>query len=326
MEPSRRLRNEPDGPDLSQSTNESTSDTHTNGIFTQVHQPGTIENVRPKPRSQRRSTSKPIALLIPVFGRQAKLNRALASLIPEAHLLEVIVIDDGSEPPIRISTRLSLDIELIRIETNQGLAKALNAGMEHVFQRGTPYIARLDSDDIAITGRFRKQLEFMEAHPAVGICGTGYHEYNQSGEHQATVLLPADDAGIRAGMHLRTTLWHPTVILRTSIARRVGYFDPTCKSEDIDYFSRTLAITRAANLPEALVRYEVGSRDALTGTAERRRALALEILGRKWHRCEPLSVLWWLGLLAAGSYYFGINRWLAPFRNTIMRLVERRGA
>jgi GT2 family glycosyltransferase len=272
----------------------------------------------------RHSTGKPIALLIPVFCRQAKLNRALASLTSEADLLEVIVIDDGSEPPIRIASQSTLDIHLIRLPTNQGLAQALNTGMKHAFEGDNTYIARLDSDDTVIAGRFRKQLEFMEKHPSVGICGTGYHEYNQNGERQATVLLPKEDAGIRTGMHLRTTLWHPTVMIRASVARRVGYFNPTCISEDLDYFARTLEISRAANLPEALICYEVGSSDALTGTTARRRAIAREILQQKWHRREPFCWLWWLGLLAAGFYYLGINRWLAPFRNMTMRLIERK--
>lgn len=272
----------------------------------------------------RPGAGKPIALLIPVYCRQAKLNRALASLTSEADLLEVIVIDDGSEPPICIAPQSSLDIHLIRLPTNQGLAHALNAGMEHAFQSDNAYIARLDSDDTAIAGRFRKQLAFMERHPAVGICGTGYHEHNQRGERLATIFLPKEDAAIRKGMHLRTTLWHPTVMIRTSVARRVGRFNTTCKSEDIDYFMRTLDISKAANLPEALICYEVGSSDALTGTPARRRAIAREILRHKWHRREPLCLLWWLGLVSASTYYLGVNRWPAPFRNMTLRLFERK--
>jgi len=296
---------------------------HSNAT-TQIQQSGSLEKTRPKRRGQDCRSCRPIALLIPVFCRQTKLNRTLASLTTEADLLDVIVIDDGSEPPVQIPPQSTLDIHLIRLSRNQGLAKALNAGMEHAFARGNPYIARLDSDDIAVAGRFRKQLAFMEAHPGVGICGSGYHEYNQSGQLQATILLPQDDRDIRRGMHLRTTLCHPTIMLRASVARHIGYFDPAWKAEDIDYFTRALNITRAANLPEPLIHYEVGSSDALTGTPSRRRALAREILQRKWQHREPRCLLWWLGLLAASSYYLGINRWLAPFRNMSMRLVERR--
>jgi glycosyltransferase involved in cell wall biosynthesis len=268
---------------------------------------------------------KPIALLIPVFNRQEKLDRALRSLASEADLLTVVVIDDGSEPPVLIESPSPLDVHLIRIPANEGIARALNAGLDYVFERPIPYIARLDSDDVAIAGRFRKQLDFLEAHPSVGMCGTGYHECSPDGRIVSTVLPPGTDAGIRAGMHLRTTLWHPTVMIRTSVARAVGHFDPALTCEDLDYFMRVLDVAEAANLPEALIRYEVGSADSLTGTAARRRALAREILHLKWRRRQPLNPLWWLGVLAASTYYLGINRVLSPVRGLTMRLLDRGG-
>lgn len=273
-----------------------------------------------------RSDTTPIALLIPVFNRQAKLERALRSLVPEAALLKVVVIDDGSEPPVQIDPALPLDIRLIRLPTNQGIAAALNAGLEYAFEQGLPYIARLDSDDVALEGRFRKQLELMERSPEIGICGGGYHTFDMQGTHIGTVLNPRGHSAIRRGMHLRTTLWHPTVMMRSSVAQRVGFFSPALKCEDVEYFLRFLDVARAANLPEPLIRYEVGGTDSLTGTAARRRALALELLRLKIQRPKPLDALWWLGFMAHASYYLGINRHLAGLSDRVMRSLDRRGA
>jgi len=271
------------------------------------------------------SAPKPIALLIPVLDRQVKLDRALGSLVPEAALLKVVVIDDGSEPAIRIDAHTSLDVHLIRLPSHRGIANALNAGLEYVFAQAIPYIARLDSDDVAVAGRFRKQLALLERDATIGICGGGYHERGLDGTRIATIIPPRDDAAIRRGMHLRTTLWHPTIMMRTSVARRVGFFDPRLKCEDVEYFLRVLDVTRAANLPEPLIWYEVGAADALTGTAARRRVLARELLRLKWQRAEPGAFLWWLGLLATTCYYLGISRHLGGVRNLVMRLLERRG-
>jgi GT2 family glycosyltransferase len=268
---------------------------------------------------------KPIAVLIPVWNRQAKLERALGSLLAEAGLLKVLVIDDGSEPPIRLPALPPLDVHVIRLPSHQGVAHALNAGLEYAFEQGVPYIARLDSDDIALEGRFRRQFDFMERNDSIGVCGTGYHEYSPDGRLLATVRPPSGDAAIRQGMHLRTTLWHPTVMIRTTVARSVGFFDPAFRCEDIDYFLRVLDVSRAANLPEPLIRYETGATDALTGTASRRRALARDLLRLKWRRREPLNPLWWLGLLATTAYFTGCNRHLTALRDVFMRLLERGG-
>lgn len=264
------------------------------------------------------SEVRPVAVLIPVWNRQAKLERALGSIVGDSSLIEVVVVDDGSEPPVRIPPSLPFEVRLIRLRSNGGIAAALNAGLAYVFERGHPYVARLDSDDVAVEGRFARQFAFMERDGSIGICGGGYHEHGQDGRLVGTVIPPCDDRGIRRGMHLRTTLWHPTVMIRTAVARRVGFFDTTLVCEDIDYFLKVLDVSRAANLPEPLILYETGSADALTGTASRRRALALDLLRIKWRRRCPADPLWWLGVLAAVSYFLGINR---PLRRCQDRLV-----
>jgi glycosyltransferase involved in cell wall biosynthesis len=265
----------------------------------------------------------PIALLIPVRNRQSKLDRALRSVVAEASLLKVIVIDDGSDPPVQIDPSVELDIHVIRLEAGQGVAAALNRGLTHAFDLGVPYIARLDSDDTAIEGRFRAQLALLERNPSVGICGSGYFECSTSGGVRTTVHMPRHDAGIRRGMHLRMTLWHPTVMVRASVARRVGWYDPSLACEDMDYFLRVMDISEAANLPEPLIRYETGADDALTRHGSHRRAIARDVLRLKWRRREPLNPLWWAGLLSGMAYFLGINRCLAPLRGPITRRLDR---
>lgn len=271
-----------------------------------------------------RKDVKPIALLIPVRNRQQKLERALASLASEASLLEVVIIDDGSEPPARIDQTSTLDIHLIRLPRTQGIAAALNAGLEYVFERGHPYIARLDSDDVALEGRFRRQLDFLREHAEVGICGGGYRERPIDGGSGKEIVPLREDSAIRRGMHLRTTLWHPTVMIRTSVARGVGFFDPRLTCEDVDYFLRILDVSRAANLPEALIEYEVGADDALTGTPARRRAIARDLFRLKIRRPAPLDPLWWLGFLATAFYYLGIDLHQTGLRDLAMRWLDRR--
>jgi glycosyltransferase involved in cell wall biosynthesis len=270
------------------------------------------------------ATAMPIALLIPVRNRQVKLDRALRSLVADASLLKVIVIDDGSDPPALIDPSIPLDVEVIRLERGQGIALALNRGLDRAFDLGCPFIARLDSDDTAIEGRFQAQLSFLERHQSVGICGTGFFECATDGRVHATVRMPRHDAGIRRGMHLRMTLWHPTVMLRASVARRVGMFDPSLACEDVDYFLRVMDVSEAANLPEPLIRYETGAADALTRHGVRRRAIARDLLRLKWRRREPLNPLWWIGILAGVAYLLGIRRALAPLRSLSTWLLDRR--
>ena len=60
-------------------------------------------------------------------------------------------------------------IRLIFNEGNIGLTKSLNKGL--AIAQGE-YIARMDVDDIAMTERFAKQLEYLDSHPEIGVCGS----------------------------------------------------------------------------------------------------------------------------------------------------------
>ena len=89
-----------------------------------------------------------VTIVIPCYQQQAFLSRALRSLKEQTFShLEVIVIDDGSEPAIHIPSEFN-NVTLIRQE-NAGLSAARNTGLE--VARGD-FIKFLDADD-ALTPR-----------------------------------------------------------------------------------------------------------------------------------------------------------------------------
>jgi len=55
---------------------------------------------------------------------------------------------------------------LVPLPTNQGLAQALNEGLKYCTH---DLIARMDTDDVALPGRFRQQVSFMLAHPEIAV-------------------------------------------------------------------------------------------------------------------------------------------------------------
>ena len=89
-----------------------------------------------------------VTVVIPCYQQQAFLRRALQSLKEQTFShLEVIVIDDGSEPAIHIPTDFN-NVTLIRQE-NAGLSAARNTGLEVA---SGDFIKFLDADD-ALTPR-----------------------------------------------------------------------------------------------------------------------------------------------------------------------------
>jgi glycosyltransferase involved in cell wall biosynthesis len=95
----------------------------------------------------RKSIKEPsFSVVIPTFGRAKLVSQAIASVLAQSYQArEIIVVDDGSDPPIgeRIQP-LAENVQLIRLPANRGVGAARNVGM---MAAQAEYIAFLDSDD-----------------------------------------------------------------------------------------------------------------------------------------------------------------------------------
>lgn len=214
-----------------------------------------------------------ICVLIPVFRDQTGLTETLAILEQESFPFDIVVVDDGSPTPITAPDHCgSHRVTLQRLDRNQGIEHALNAGIETIFQRGYPYISRLDCGDIPLPGRFEKQFAFMEANPDVGILGTWARCVNDDGDYLFTLRFPTESAAMNRRQRYVPAMLHPTIMIRSDFLREVGLYSDRYKTaEDYELFVRMARKHRIANIPEVLTQYIVSE----TGTtaAKRKRNL-----------------------------------------------------
>ncbi|MCF8609794.1 mycofactocin biosynthesis glycosyltransferase MftF [Gordonia sp. HY285] len=98
-----------------------------------------------------------VTVVIPVHGNQAGIDRLLSALGD----VEVIVVDDASDEPIRVPA----GVRSIRFDDNQGPAAARNAGTAAA---DTEFVAFLDSDTVPESGWLTMLLGHF-ADPAVAI-------------------------------------------------------------------------------------------------------------------------------------------------------------
>lgn len=169
---------------------------------------------------------------------------------------ELVVIDDGSTD--RTSSILAEAahndprMRVVRQDTNTGLTRALNRAID--MARGE-ILARHDADDVSRPDRLRRQVDFLDAHPEIGIVGSNYHEIDEAGRSKALVRPPADHTAIRALSVYHSPFCHSSVAMRRSALEPLGalYDEALRYSQDMDLWRRLLAATRGANLPEPLV-------------------------------------------------------------------------
>lgn len=97
------------------------------------------------------------SVIIPARGRNALLDRAVASIIKSkgSDLVEIVIVDDASPEPINVELLREHD-SIIRLTTNSGAAVARNKGIESA--RGQ-LLYLMDSDDYIVERDFDSDFE-----------------------------------------------------------------------------------------------------------------------------------------------------------------------
>lgn len=206
------------------------------------------------------------SVLISVYHREnpAYLDKALQSILGQSlSPSEIILVKDGSLTPaldkVIINHQKAYDdlYKIIVLKRNLGLGKALNEGLKHC---SYDWVARMDSDDIALPDRFEKQIAYLEKHSNVDILGSWICEFNVDPcicIKQRKV--PSTHEQIVAFAKYRNPLNHMTVVFRKKAVLDAGGYMPMNGFEDYFLWMRMLMNGKKfANLPEVLVKARTG--------------------------------------------------------------------
>lgn len=206
-----------------------------------------------------------VVVLMPAYNAEATLCDAVLSLFPAKARFDVLVVDDGSATPAEtvIDAHAALkpyrsQIHVLRHTPNRGLIATLNAGVQWALERKYRYIVRMDSDDMARPGRIDRQVEFMDAHPDIGVAGTQIKRFQNDFEDLGDSRLPTDHDAIRKHMQMSSGFSHPAMIMRAEAFEKVGPYDPRyLHVEDFDWCWRCIRQFKMANQPEVLLNYRI---------------------------------------------------------------------
>lgn len=193
--------------------------------------------------------------LMTAYNSSKTIAEAVQSVLKQSYKeFQLIIVDDAStdNTPDIISSIQDSRILLIRNETNLYIPDAANIGLEKI---QTPYMLRIDSDDICLSNRLELQLDYMEQNPQTGVCGTYVHFF---GFKNVNWMMPCKNDEIKAYMLFNNCFANSSVIVRMDVLKQHNfkylnhYLYPPM--EDYDLWLRLLPCTQFANLPEVLVK------------------------------------------------------------------------
>lgn len=197
--------------------------------------------------------SKPkVTVLMPVHNGAAFLREAIDSILGQTFTdFEFLIIDDGStDGSLEIVGAYSDKRIILKANPeNRGTVHALNQG---IAQAAGEYIARMDADDISLPHRLATQVRFMERNPDIGISGTGMRLIKK-GKLKNTRIQSGSDEELKIALLFNTCFFHPTVIMRTELAKKHPYPADLVYTQDYNYWTFLAGITRFANLTGTLL-------------------------------------------------------------------------
>jgi glycosyltransferase involved in cell wall biosynthesis len=158
-------------------------------------------------------------VIFPVGDREAYLAEALSSILAQTLTgFELIVVLDGVPPPVQAIVESYRDerIRILQLPMNLGVSNARNAAMQAA---QAPYMALMDSDDVAMPQRLAQQYAWMQAHPDVTVCGSNSVKLLEDGR-RVSMHYPETDGQIKARLLLvDSAILNPTAMLRSDFVR-----------------------------------------------------------------------------------------------------------
>lgn len=196
-----------------------------------------------------------VTIAMPVWNAASTIGPTLRSLIMQSYDdWELHLIDDGStDATLEMATAVNDPrVRVFRDGRHLGLGARLNQAIE---QCATPYLARLDSDDVAYPERLERQVAFLDAHPTVSLVASRALIFGNDGRAIGLTPYRGTHAEICRTPYAGFPMPHPTWMGRRSWFRKHRYRPVQPKSEDQDLLLRAHRESEYACLADVLIGY-----------------------------------------------------------------------
>lgn len=200
-----------------------------------------------------------ISILLPVYNAEESLSETLQSILNQSYQQwELVIINDGSTDRSETIIQSYTDsrIRYYKNDSNLGLIATLNKGLTLVKGK---YVARMDSDDIMAPERLQTEINFLEGHPEIALCGSDHIVFNPDGFRKRQYYFRTTDE-IKAELLFNTPFSHPTILIRKEVLLKYTYRKEYIYAEDYKLWQEILSDGFcAANIPSPLLFYRIGN-------------------------------------------------------------------
>lgn len=203
-----------------------------------------------------------ISVITTTYNDGEFLPEAIESILNQTFSdFEYLILDDGSTDQITpeiIADYAKRDPRIIYLTNPVNIGRSASTNRALYLANGE-LIAFMDGDDVSLPQRLEKQLAYLNAHPEIGLLGTGCQ---LTAKYEGTFiknLMPATSDGLIRWLLLFTfpLINGSTMGYRENYIRAGKYDIQKTRSQDMDIWFRMTPFARFGCVPEILYSYRV---------------------------------------------------------------------
>ena len=196
-----------------------------------------------------------VSVLTPLYNTDpAMLREAIDSILGQTFTdFEFILLNDSPENVELDKIVESYDdprIVYIKNEKNLGISASRNKLLK--LAQGE-YLAIFDHDDISLSTRLEKQVNYLDSHPDVGVCSSWVESFPK----RRIIRYPEDSVDIKNALLSHCAIIHSASMIRKSVLTEnaIQWEERYSPCEDYMLWVRLMGLTMFHNIPEVLIRY-----------------------------------------------------------------------
>jgi len=211
-----------------------------------------------------------LSIVMPFYNTEKYIGDAMQSLLAQTYdNFELIMVDDASTDGSAEVVKSFNDgrIKLLKNEINRGIVFSRNQGMKAAVGR---FIAPFDSDDLARTDKFEKQIRFLKSNPDFGMVGSWARLIDEDGNLlEKTWKLTQSPARIPAFLLFKNLFVQSAVVMKREAVPEKFYEDGFDLVEDYKMWIDISRTKKTCNYPDYLMFYRVHQNSATNKTGNR---------------------------------------------------------
>lgn len=206
-----------------------------------------------------------VSVIMPSYNSKKYIKKAIDSVLEQTYSnFELIIVDgnstDGTLDILDEYKKQDRRIKVIQDE-GRGIGAALQLGCQIASGK---FIARMDSDDIAINTRFEKQLKIFHSTPNLILVASPVIYINEDDSIVGYSFPYTNKRIIQEKVYL---IAHPTVMMKKDAYVKAGGYQPLLRAEDYFLWNRMRLMGEFYIFKEPLIKYRL-LQDSLSHTLD----------------------------------------------------------